>query len=197
MGVPSGPSRGRKRDADATRAALLEAARELFGRHGYEAVTLREIGERAGADGSLVARYFGSKAALYRSAVAEESREVAASPEPADLASFTAYALDRADRRGAPGPLVQALLSQGHAPEARASAAEEMRARLVAPLAARLAEEGAEDPKARAEVLVSCLAGVIALRSSGLLPHLATLSPETIGAMLESAALTQAAKTAE
>ncbi|MEY6563507.1 helix-turn-helix domain-containing protein, partial [Streptomyces sp. PGLac3x] len=114
MGAPSGPSRGRKRDADATRAALLEAARELFGRHGYEAVTLRDIGERAGADGSLVARYFGSKAALYRSAVAEESREVAASPEPADLASFTAYALERADLRGAPGPLVQALLSQGH-----------------------------------------------------------------------------------
>ncbi|WP_030696916.1 TetR/AcrR family transcriptional regulator [Streptomyces albidoflavus] len=182
MAAPSGPSRGRKRDADATRAALLEAARELFGRHGYEAVTLRDIGERAGADGSLVARYFGSKAAPYRSAVTEESREGAASPEPADLASFTAYALDRADRRGAP--------------EARASAAEEMRARLVAPLAARLAGEGAEDPDARAEVLVSCLAGVIALRSSGLFPHLATLSPETIGAMLESAALAQAPETA-
>ncbi|KIX79901.1 TetR family transcriptional regulator, partial [Streptomyces sp. MBRL 601] len=77
-------------------------------------------------------------------------------------------------------------------PEARASAAEEIRARLVAPLATRLAEEGAGDPDARAEVLVSCLAGVIALRSSGLFPHLAALSPETIGAMLESAGLAQA-----
>ncbi|MGN0117686.1 MAG: TetR family transcriptional regulator, partial [Streptomyces albidoflavus] len=43
LAAPSGPSRGRKRDADATRAALLEAARELFGRHGYEAVTLRVL----------------------------------------------------------------------------------------------------------------------------------------------------------
>lgn len=41
-------------------------------------------------------------------------------------------------------------------------------------------------------MLVSCLAGVIALRSSGLFPHLATLCPETIGAMLESAELAQA-----
>ncbi|WP_256967926.1 hypothetical protein [Streptomyces sp. CS227] len=38
--------------------------------------------------------------------------------------------------------------------------------------------------------------GVIALRSSGLFPHLATLSPETIGAMLESAALAPAPETA-
>ncbi|MFD4985548.1 TetR/AcrR family transcriptional regulator [Streptomyces sp. NPDC058374] len=195
MGSPAGHARGRKRDADATRAALLEAARELFGRHGYDAVTLRDIGERAGADGSLVARYFGSKAALYRSAVAEESREVAASPEPAELAAFTAYALGRADQRGAPGPLVQALLSQGNAPEVRAAAAEEMRARLVAPLAARLAAEGADDPGARAEVLVSCLVGVIAMRSSGLFDDLAALSPETVGAMLESAARAQASAT--
>ncbi|GHB73879.1 hypothetical protein GCM10010377_75380 [Streptomyces viridiviolaceus] len=192
MGSGSERPRSRKRDSDATRAALLDAARDLFGRHGYEAVTLRDIGERAGADGSLVARYFGGKAALYRSAVAEDSREVTVSPDTVDLAAFTAYALGRADRRGAPGPLVQALLSQGNAPEVRASAADEMRTRLVAPLAARLAADGAEDPVARAEVLISCLVGVIALRSSGLFDGLSALSPEAIGAMLESAAQAQA-----
>ncbi|MFG2205645.1 TetR/AcrR family transcriptional regulator [Streptomyces sp. NPDC048638] len=188
MGPRTEHARGRKRDSDATRAALLDAARDLFGRHGYNTVTLRDIGERAGADGSLVARYFGNKAALYQSAVAEDSREVTVSPEPFDLGAFTAHALRRADERGAPGPLVQAVLSQGTAPEVRASAADELRTRLISPLATRLAAEGADDPVARAEVLISCLVGVIALRSSGQFDGLSAMSPEAIGTILESAA---------
>ncbi|RII14242.1 putative DNA-binding transcriptional regulator [Streptomyces sp. YIM 130001] len=190
MGSASGAERShrRKRDADATRAALLAAARDLFGRHGYEKVTLREIGERAGVDASLIARYFGNKAAVYRSAVAEDSREVEAPVQAGDLGAYTAYALHRTDRRGAPGPLVQALLSQSSAPEVRASAAGELRTRLITPLAERLADEGHEDPVGRAEVLISCLVGVIALRSSNVFEGLASMSPEAIGAVLEAAA---------
>ncbi|MYV97793.1 TetR/AcrR family transcriptional regulator [Streptomyces sp. SID3343] len=188
MESPREHSRGKRRDADATRAALLDAARALFGRHGYEAVTLRDIGERAGADGSLVARYFGNKAALYRSAVAEDGREAAASPGGLDLGVYTVDALRRADLRGAPGPLVQALLSQGSTPEVRASAAEEMRTHLVLPLATRLAAEGAADPEAGAEALVACLVGVIALRTSGLFAGLSGASRETVGLMLDAAA---------
>lgn len=191
MGSGTERTPGRKRDADATRAALLAAARDLFGRHGYDAVTLRDIGELAGVDASLIARYFGNKAALYRSAVDEDSREVNPSPETFDLRSFTTYALRQADRRGAPGPLVQALLSQSDAAEARASAADEMRTRLITPLADRLAAEGADDPVGRAEVLISCLIGVIALRSSTLFDGLSAMNPDTIGAILEAAAQMQ------
>ncbi|WP_435225746.1 TetR/AcrR family transcriptional regulator [Streptomyces sp. Tue6028] len=187
MGSGTKPSRGRRRDSDATRAALLAAARDLFGRHGYDAVTLRDIGERAGVDASLIARYFGNKAALYRSAVAEDSREVTVSTEAFDLSAFTAYALRRADLRGAPGPLVQALLSQSITPEVRASAADEMRSRLITPLANRLSADGCADPVGRAEVLISCLVGVIALRSSGLFDSLSTMPPEAVGSILQSA----------
>ncbi|WP_439678403.1 TetR/AcrR family transcriptional regulator [Embleya sp. MST-111070] len=188
MESPRQHPRGKRRDADATRTALLHAARALFGRRGYEAVTLRDIGELAGVDGSLVARYFGNKAALYRSAVAEDGREAAASPEGLDLGAYTVDALRRADLRGAPGPLVQALLSQGSTPEVRASAAEEMRTRVVSPLAARLAAEGADDPQAGAEALVACLVGVIALRTNGLFTGLSEANPDAIGMMLDSAA---------
>ncbi|MER5805767.1 TetR/AcrR family transcriptional regulator [Streptomyces mirabilis] len=187
MGSGTERARGRKRDSDASRAALLGAARDLFGRRGYDAVTLRDIGERAGVDASLVARYFGNKATLYRSAVDEDSREVIVSPETFDLGTFTATALHRADHRGAPGPLVQALLSQSNTPEVRAAAAAEMRARMISPLANRLASEGTEDPVGRAEVLISCLVGVIALRSSGLFDGLSAMSPEVVGAILETA----------
>lgn len=188
MGSGTERTRGRKRDSDASRAALLGAARDLFGRRGYDAVTLRDIGERAGVDASLIARYFGNKSALYRSAVDEDSREVIVSPEPFDLGTFTATALHRADRRGAPGPLVQALLSQSNTPEVRAAAADEMRVRLISPLADRLAAEGAGDPVGQAEALISCLVGVIALRSSGLFDGLSAMSPEAVGAILSTAA---------
>ncbi|WP_342634373.1 TetR/AcrR family transcriptional regulator [Streptomyces himastatinicus] len=197
--VAGGPrrrnARGRKRDADATRAALLDAARDLFARHGYDAVTVRDIGEHAGVDAALIARYFGGKAALYRAAVDEDSRNVTVSPETLDLGAFTVEALHRADRRGAPGPLVQALLSRSDVPEARAAAADELRTRLISPLANRLAAEGADDPAGRAEVLISCLIGVIALRTSNLFEDLSSMSPEAIGATLEAAAQTHTEST--
>ena len=37
---------GRARDAVASKRALLQAAQQLFGRHGFERTTIREIGER-------------------------------------------------------------------------------------------------------------------------------------------------------
>ena len=48
----------RKRyDSAASRVALLEAAARLFHGRGYDATTVREIGERAGVDPALIARY--------------------------------------------------------------------------------------------------------------------------------------------
>ncbi|MFJ4536669.1 TetR/AcrR family transcriptional regulator [Streptomyces tibetensis] len=54
-GLESERTGGRKRDSNATRATLLCAARDLFARHGFDAVTVRDIGENAGADASLIA----------------------------------------------------------------------------------------------------------------------------------------------
>lgn len=57
--VPSG-SKGR-----VTRAAIGEAAKSLFGRHGYSGTSVRAVAAEAGADSSLVIRYFGSKEGLF------------------------------------------------------------------------------------------------------------------------------------
>ena len=61
--------RPRKRDAQATRARILAAARDRFARLGYESASLRDIAEDAGADVALIARYFGSKDGLFTEAL--------------------------------------------------------------------------------------------------------------------------------
>ena len=55
----------RRRDAAATRAAILEAAEAHFARLGYDCAVLRDIARDAGVDVALVKRYFGGKEALF------------------------------------------------------------------------------------------------------------------------------------
>ena len=59
----------RKRDAAATRAAILEAARAQFARLGYDRAGLRDIAAEAGADVALIKRYFGGKEGLFTEAL--------------------------------------------------------------------------------------------------------------------------------
>ena len=61
--APGGPRR-----SDATRAAILEAARERFAADGYERATIRAIARDAGIDPSMVMRYYGNKEGLFAAA---------------------------------------------------------------------------------------------------------------------------------
>jgi AcrR family transcriptional regulator len=65
-GKEGGP---RRRDAEATKAAILEAARYAFSHASYDQVGLRDIAARAGVDVALVSRYFGSKEDLFEAAI--------------------------------------------------------------------------------------------------------------------------------
>src|SRR5471032_2960658 len=64
----------RKRDADATRAAILAAAKMHFARSGYDGAFLRDIAADAGADAALINRYFGGKDGLFAAALKESIR---------------------------------------------------------------------------------------------------------------------------
>ncbi|WP_043669724.1 TetR/AcrR family transcriptional regulator [Streptomyces xylophagus] len=63
-GTSPGPRR-----SDATRAAILEAARERFAADGYERATIRAIAKDARIDPSMVMRYYGNKEGLFAAAV--------------------------------------------------------------------------------------------------------------------------------
>lgn len=56
--------------ADQTKAAILDAARHLFAAKGYTEAGVRDIAETANVNPALIARYFGSKLALFDAALA-------------------------------------------------------------------------------------------------------------------------------
>ena len=51
------------------RRLLLESARDLFSRQGFTPTSTREIADHAGVSETLMFRYFGSKAGLFREAL--------------------------------------------------------------------------------------------------------------------------------
>ncbi|GGU61283.1 TetR family transcriptional regulator [Streptomyces albospinus] len=64
-----------RRDAQATRRLLLDAASDLFAERGYERATVRDIASRAGVNQALLFRYFGSKKALFGEVMARGGHE--------------------------------------------------------------------------------------------------------------------------
>lgn len=58
----------RARNAEATKADILAAARARFGAEGFERTTLRAVAADVGIDPALVIRYFGSKQDLFAAA---------------------------------------------------------------------------------------------------------------------------------
>ncbi|GAA3177640.1 MULTISPECIES: TetR/AcrR family transcriptional regulator [Streptomyces] len=81
--VPAGSPR--RRDARATRRRLLEAAADLFAERGYDAATVRDIADRAGANQALLFRYFGSKSALLTEVMAHNGQEQLRATPPEKL----------------------------------------------------------------------------------------------------------------
>ncbi|MCU1676576.1 MAG: hypothetical protein JWM93_1334 [Frankiales bacterium] len=176
----------RRRDAARTRAALLESAKTLFGERGYEGTTVREVAERAGVDPTLIARYFGSKAALYVETLQSDTA-------PADLLDPQRLAalLDRVARVGA-GPVLQVAIRPHGDDEIQRASTQALHDRLVTPLRDRLAADAGDlppgdhshsDVQLRAEVAVAAFAGIALAVSSGAFPALAAATAEELVAV--------------
>ncbi|MCX5414588.1 TetR family transcriptional regulator [Streptomyces sp. NBC_00059] len=112
-------------DPEGNRRAVLDAARRLFGAHGYKGVGVRAIAADAGVTPGLVMAYFGTKDGLFREAVGDGAGVsgdllAAAAGEPGDLPGALARAyLDRWDRLPADDPwpaLIRSAVS--HPPSA-------------------------------------------------------------------------------
>jgi AcrR family transcriptional regulator len=177
---PQLPAR-RRRGAPGTRAALLRAAAELFAERGYDHATIRDIGERAGVDAAMIARYFGGKAQLYIAVLHEEQGEEV----PADILdpARMRHLVDRAIRRG-PSPIYQVASRPHDDATAQAASRAELHSRIVGPLVQRLTTEGVDRPRERAEVLTAAFIGVLTARASGAFDRLPGLDADELTALL-------------
>jgi AcrR family transcriptional regulator len=171
----------RPHDAEASRRALLEAARGVFDEVGYDRATTREIGERAGVDPALIARYFDSKEGLFIAAIAAGSAEDGEIDfAPSELLRFL---LERWDERGH-NPISRALASPALTPGARAQISAVVGDRVLLGLVAELRERGAAEPELRAELLVAIAVGVAMTRANGTLETLAAAPRDEVLATL-------------
>jgi AcrR family transcriptional regulator len=171
----------RPHDAQASRRALLHAASELFDERGYEATTVREIGERAGVDAAMIARYFGGKEGLYLATLGQDGRP----PLPSEPREAMAAMLSRSEEQGI-GPVPLGMVNPNLTDEMRAQICEITSARVLEPLAAALAERGVPDARLRAEVLLAAAVGVTLTRASGTLPLLADAPLSQVLEILEA-----------
>ena len=78
-GPPDSPTPG----SGSSRAAILHAARRLFGERGYAATTIREVAAEAGVSPALVMKCCGSKERLYADATPLEPTPIDAN-QPLD-----------------------------------------------------------------------------------------------------------------
>ncbi|WP_306185196.1 TetR/AcrR family transcriptional regulator [Streptomyces sp. MK5] len=167
----------RRRDSARTRQLLVKAAGELLAERGFERTTVRDIGERAGVDQALIARYFGGKTQLFIAVLRAEMGD----DVPLDLLHTERLRelFERVGRRG-PGPVFQAAVQRPHDAAVESATREELRVRMVAPLTEVFAGQGLDRPQLRAEVATAAFIGVLMGRSAGAFEELAAADPREL-----------------
>jgi AcrR family transcriptional regulator len=153
----------RRRDAEATRAAILEAAKRQFAQLGYDRAGLRDISGEAGVDVALIKRYFGGKEALFVEAL---------------KASFHPDRLRSWDRRTLPRDVAAMMAESAHGDEENTHSFQFLLRTATSPTAAPLLNMavqerflapirewlGGEDAQARARVLAAIYIGFLVER---------------------------------
>jgi AcrR family transcriptional regulator len=155
--------RPRRRDAQATRARILAAAMDRFGRLGYEGVSLREIAADAGADVALIGRYFGGKEGLFTEALKASIRpDRVQAWDRANFAGDVAVMMaDNVVRDEERHHGFQFLLRAATSPTTAPLLNVAVQERFLAPIRDWL---GGEDAQARARVLAAVFIGFLVER---------------------------------
>ncbi|MDP3676556.1 MAG: TetR family transcriptional regulator [Novosphingobium sp.] len=159
-----------QRDAQRTRAAILDAARDAFSSRGYAAAGLREITAAAGVNPALVSRYFGSKEKLFEAALAEllDGAVLTRGPRETFGEAVVALLTDHTAARRNPLPM---MLFAGADPGARAIVQRLLEELTLAPLADWL---GPVEGRSRAARFAALASGLTVYRAIYPLTELAS-----------------------
>lgn len=164
------------RRSDATRAAILTAARERFAADGFERATIRAIAADARIDPSMVMRYYGNKEGLFAAAAEFDLRLPDVSTVPADQlgAVLVRHFLHRWEQDETLQVLLRAAASQP-------AAAERLQAVFAGQLGTLVARVAPDPTQAgtRAGLLATQMLGFGLCRYILKLPPVVGLDPET------------------
>jgi AcrR family transcriptional regulator len=150
------------RRSDATKAAILAAAREQFAAAGYQAATIRAIAASAGIDPAMVMRYFGNKERLFAAAAEFDLRlpDLGALPHHAVGAALVEHFMDRWENDES----LMALLRAAVTHEQVAERMQAIFATQVAPAIARLRSEPRAATAVRAGLIATQVLGLALCR---------------------------------
>ncbi|MEU6146740.1 TetR family transcriptional regulator [Streptomyces sp. NPDC047081] len=153
---PTAPAPAR-RDAEATKAAILRAARHLLARHAHADITLKAVAERAGVSAPLILKYFGNKDALFARVMSFEADADALldAPTPELGRHMVRHVLVSQSRQGA-DPLLRIVFAPLHGEQGDILRAN-FRTQVTERLTARL---DGPDAGLRAELAVAALLGL-------------------------------------
>lgn len=165
------------RRSDATRAAIVRAAREHFATDGYERATIRAVARDAGIDPSMVMRYYGNKEGLFAAASEIDLRlpELAAVPAEETGARLVRHFLDRWEG----DETLNAMLRVGVTNPAGAERVHAVFRDQVSPVVAAVCPDPRQVP-VRAALLASQILGMAVSRYVLRLPPAVALTHEEI-----------------
>lgn len=171
----------RSRDAEASRAAILAAARQRFAADGYERATVRAIAGDVGIDPAMVIRYFGTKEKLFAEAADFDLRlpDLAALPRTKIGAAIVDHFIERWEDDDTFMALIRAAATH----EAAARRVRAVLSAQVTPAVAMLSGDSARAPE-RAGLVASQLLGMALCRYVLELPPLIRMSRAEVVAWL-------------
>ncbi|MET7403421.1 TetR family transcriptional regulator [Dactylosporangium sp. NPDC005572] len=174
----------RRRDAAATRQALLRAARRRFAGTGYAATTVREVADEAGVNVALISRYFESKEGLFAACLAdavEELRRTTGEITFAEVPEAIAAQIAGTGADGRPNEVLMLLLRSSGDERADAIRRRVLRSYAERLVAASGGDPGDDEAVLRGEVVLAASMGVVMLRSSGLEPLVSAGAEDLVG----------------
>ncbi|MER5432514.1 TetR family transcriptional regulator [Streptomyces sp. NPDC002588] len=152
--TPAAPAR---RDAEATKAAILRAARHLLARHAQADITLKAVAERAGVSAPLVLKYFGNKDALFARVMSfEEDAEALLAAPLADLGRHMVRHVLVSQRERGADPVLRIVFAPLHGDRGDVLRGN-FRAQVIERLTARLT---GSDAGLRAELALATVLGL-------------------------------------
>lgn len=175
----------RKRDAQATRKALLVAAQSEFQRAGYEGASTRTIATEAGCNVALISRYFGSKKGLFEAVMGAcfDLSPLKTLPRDEMISALVDIALEKAQMKSEFDPMVVAIRSSG-SDESLDIISNQLGNPMVEELASIL---GGEDARQKAGVVLSIISGVFVGRVAIGAEALSSNADEKIRPLISSA----------